>query len=99
MDIFIKIYFYLNQGVNILNNFRNLFLAIFGVYFTLKLDNPLLLVVMFIVAVPTLVVIGYINIHKIAKKSDELNTKYGTFYTIKQYQLIEEIRDLIKSRK
>jgi len=95
-DILVKSYFYLNQGVGVLNQFRNLFLAIFGVYLTLKLTSPILIVVMFIVSVPILIVVGYYNIHKIAKTSEQLSIKYGTHYGIKQFELMEEQVRLLK---
>ena len=102
----IRLYFYLNNGVNILNNFRNLFLGIFALYFALKLTSPILLVIMFIVAVPVLVVCGYYNVHYIAKTSEQLSVKFGTFYGIKTYELAEqqvkllkEIKKLLKEKK
>lgn len=98
-ETLIKIYFYLNNGVGILNNFRNLFLGVFALYFTLKLASPILLVVMFIVAIPILVVCGYYNVHHIAKLSEQLSTKFGTFYGIKTYELAEEQVKLLKQIK
>lgn len=95
----IRLYFYLNNGVGILNNFRNLFLGVFALYFTLKLTSPLLLVIMFIIAIPVLVVCGYYNVHHIAKLSEQLSTKFGTHYGIKQFELIEEQVKLLKEIK
>jgi hypothetical protein len=98
-ETLIKIYFYLNNGVGILNNFRNLFLGVFALYFTLKLTSPVLLVVMFIVAIPILVVCGYYNVHHIARLSEQLSVKFGTFYGIKQFELTEEQVKLLKEIK
>lgn len=95
----IKLYFYLNNGVGILNNFRNLFLGVFALYFTLKLTSPVLLVAMFIVAIPILVICGYYNVHHIAKLSEKLSVKFGTFYGIKTYELAEEQVKLLKEIK
>ena len=95
-ETLIKIYFYLNNGVGILNNFRNLFLGVFALYFTLKLTSPILLVAMFIIAIPILVVCGYYNVHHIAKLSEQLSTKFGTHYGIKQFELIEEQTKLLR---
>ena len=95
-ETLIKIYFYLNNGVGILNNFRNLFLGVFALYFTLKLTSPILLVGMFIVAIPVLVICGYYNVHHIAKLSEQLSTKFGTHYGIKQFELIEEQTKLLR---
>lgn len=92
----IRIYFYLNNGVSILNNFRNLFLGIFALYFALKLTSPILLVIMFIVAVPILVICGYYNVHHISKLSEQLSVRFGTHYGIKQFELVEEQTKLLR---
>jgi len=95
-DKVIKLYFYVNNGNGILNNFRNLFLGVFALYFALKLTSPVLLVLMFVVAIPVLFISGYFNVHYISKKSEELSIKHGTHYTIKQFELIEEQTKLLR---
>lgn len=95
----IRIFFYLDNGVGILNQFRNLFLGIFALYFTLKLDNPLWLVLMFVIAIPILVIVGYYNVHRMAKVREWLSTKFSTHYGIKQFELIEEQTALLKEIK
>jgi len=103
---FIRMYFYLNSGVGILNNFRNLFLGIFALYFTLKLTNPVWLVVMLIVCVPILILMGHYNVHKVNKISEWLSTKFSTHYGIKtfeltqkQVKLLEEISNKLNVKK
>lgn len=83
----IRMYFYLNSGVSIVNDFRNLFLGIFALYFTLKLDNPLWIIAFLVVSVPILIIAGWYNVHKISKVREWLNIKFGTHYTIKQFDL------------
>lgn len=95
----IRMFFYLDNGVGILNQFRNLFLGIFALYFTLKLDNPFWLVVMFCVSIPILIIVGYYNVHKIAKVKEWLSTKFSTHYGIKQFELVEEQTKLLKQIK
>lgn len=99
----IKFWFYLNNGNIVTGNFKSLFLGIIALYFTLKLTSPLLMVIMFLVSIPILTIIGYYNIHHVAKISDQLATKYGTHYGIKQFefiekqtQLLQELVDLLK---
>ena len=89
-------YFYLNSGVSILNNFRNLGLGIFALYFSLKLTNPMWLLGMVLIAVPVLIVVGYYNVHKILKVSEQLSVKHGTHYSIKQFELIEKQVELLE---
>jgi len=93
----IRMYFYLNAGLNIINQFRNLILGIFALYYTLKLVNPLWLVVMFAVSVPILVAVGYYNVHRMAKVSEWLSTKFSTHYAIKQFELTQKTVKLLES--
>jgi hypothetical protein len=95
-DLLIKLYFYCNSGITIINDFRNLGLGVFALYFALKIEHPLMLVGMFIVSVPILFVMGYYNVHKISSVRERLSTKYGTHFTIRQFELIEEQVRLLK---
>lgn len=95
----IRAYFYMNNGVSIINDFRNLGLGIFALYFALKLSNPVLLIVMFLIAIPILIIMGYFNVHHISKVRDRLSVKYGTHYGIRQFELIEEQVALLKQIK
>lgn len=92
----IKLYFYIYSGVSILNDFRNLFLGIFAAYFALKLNNPILLVLMFFFSLPVLVVVGYINVHKISKVKEWLSVKFGTHYGIQQFDYVKKTAELLE---
>jgi len=105
-NFFIRMYFYLNSGLTIVNNFRNLILGIFALYYTLKLTNPLWLVGMFILSVPVLIVIGNYNVHRMAKVNEWLSMKFSTHFGIKQFEYIEktpklltQIRDSLSTKK
>lgn len=102
----IRAYFYLNSGLSIANNFRNLILGVFALYYTLKLTNPLWLLGMFLLSLPILAIVGYYNVHRMAKINEWLSMKFSTHYGIKQFtyienqmKLLKEIRDLLKKRK
>ena len=43
---FIRYYFYINTGLNVFNNFKYLAAAIFGIYWTMHLRNPIWLLTM-----------------------------------------------------
>ncbi len=99
----IRYYFYLNAGLGILNQFRNLLLGIFGLYVVLKLDNPVFLVLMFIPSVVVLTVLGFYNIHKMNKVMEWIGLRFSSHYAIRQFnfnqnqcELLEEIRDTLK---
>lgn len=99
----IRTYFYLQQGLNVLNSFRNLFLGIFGLYITLKLGSWWWLVVMFSVSLPILVLAGRYSVHRLNKVQDWLTMRFSTHFGIKQFdnireqvELLREIRDALE---
>ncbi len=95
----IRYYFYMSRGLDLFNNFRYIFMAIFGLYLVLKLKNALWLLAMLGISVPMLMVIGYYSIHHIGKIVDWLNVRFSTHYSLLQITLLEEIRDEIKCLK
>lgn len=95
----IRYYFYVNQGLNILNNFRNLFLVIFAAYFALKLDNYWLLVGMFIPSIIGLMILGYYATHYMNKITDWLSLRFSTTYGIRQFNLTQGIYDTLQEIK
>lgn len=92
----IRYYFYLQAGLNIVNNFRNLILALLGFYYVLKLDMPWLLPVMFIVSTLLLTVIGYFVVHRVNRVQEWLGMRFSTHYAIKQYSLQEGIYNTLQ---
>jgi hypothetical protein len=101
----IRGYFYLSNGLAILNEFRNLFLVIFAAYFTLKITNPLWIGGMTIIGIVGLTIAGYIVVHHVSKVKEWLSVKYGTHYGIKNYdyvkrqvELLEEIKVLLSKK-
>lgn len=101
----IRYYFYLNKGLDVLNQFRNLFLGILGLYIALHLDSWWLLIAMFVPSMVILVVVGYYSTHHLSKVMEWLNLRFSTHYGIKQfnytqgqYERLEEIRDLLKDK-
>ena len=95
-EILIKIYFYINSGVLIVNDFRNLGLGIFALYVVLKFTNPMYLLLMTAISAPILFLMGYFNVHFISPVRERLNTKHGTHYQIKQFELIQKQTELLE---
>lgn len=95
-ELLIKLYFYVNSGVVVINDFRNLGLGIFALYFALKLSNPLFLGGLFIISIPILFIMGWVNIHKISKVRERLSIQHGTHYGIKQFELQEKMVKLLE---
>ena len=93
---FIRCYFYLEQGLNVLNIFRNLFLGIFAVYIALKLSNYLYMLGMFALAVPILIIVGYYSVHHIAKIKEWLGIKFSTHYAMQSFNYSKDTVELLQ---
>lgn len=92
----IRFYFYLNAGLNIINQFRNLFLGILGLYFVLKLDNWILLVAMFIPCVVVLTIAGYYSVHRMNRIQEWLGIRFASHYAMKQFNYMQGVYDQLK---
>lgn len=99
----IRYYYYLNSGLNVLNQFRNLFLGIIAIYLALKLDNYWLLIGMFVPSVVLLTVAGWYNVHRLSKVTEWLGIRFSTHFGKKQFdniqrqtELLEEIKELLQ---
>lgn len=101
----VRYYYYLESGLNVLNEFRNLFLGIIAIYIALKLTNVLWMAVMTIPSLILLTVAGYFNVHRLSKIKEFLSMRFSTHYAIKTYDynkeqvlLLREIKDLLKEK-
>lgn len=92
----IRLYFYVTSGQAVIDKFKYLIMGIFAVYALFKFTNPLYMIVMFLIAVPILFVLGWLHIHYISKLSEQLSIKYGTFYSIRTFEITEETLAVLK---
>lgn len=95
----IRLYFYTQRGLALLNEARYLIMGVFALYYTLKLDNPALMVAMFMVAVPVLIFLGWLSVNHMGKVIDWLNIQFSTHWGRYQYTLLEEIRDAVREKR
>ena len=89
-------YFYLSNGLAILNEFRNLFLGIFALYITLKLTDPIIMVYLTIISIIVLTIVGYFVVHHVAKIKEWLTVKFGTHYGVKNYDYVKRQVELLE---
>ena len=99
----IRYYFYSRRGLELFNEFRYLIMVIFGVYYTLKMSHPILLVLMFAISIPVLCIAGWVSVHKMSKVIDWLNVEFSTHWgrygyelQEKQNKILSEINERIK---
>lgn len=85
----VRYYFYLQRGLSVLNEARYLVLAIMGTYALLKMDNPWMMLVMFLVSLPILGALGWLYTFKMAKTMDWLNVKFSTHFSKYSIELQE----------
>lgn len=103
---FIRAYFYCSNGLTVLNEFRNLFLAIIAIYIALKWDSIWLAVLLFIACVILLTIAGYYMVHKVGKIREWLGIRFSSHFGIKTFnyaeennKVLREIRDILKDTK
>ena len=84
---FIRMYFYFHNGMNLAGEFRYLIAGVIALYVLLKVDKPILMVAMFLIAIPILLALGYYNVHRMAKVNEWLSTKYSTHFALKNFEL------------
>lgn len=87
----VRAYFYLRKGLELVNELRYIFMAVFGIYYLTKMSNPFLLVLMFAVAVPLLVGIGWVAVHKMSVVLEFLGVRYTTAFGRYSFELQERI--------
>src|SRR3990167_5273934 len=100
----VRYYYYAQRGLGLLNEFKYLGAAIFGVYITMKFTNPIWLAVMVIVSLPPLIIIGYWQLKRIARVSEWVGTHFGSVLgyntyniQVRQTKLLEEISRCLKN--
>ncbi len=99
----LRFYFYLNNGLTVLNNFRNLGLGIIAIYFALHLENIWWMVAMAVPSVVLLTIVGYYQVHHAGKVLEWIGIRFSTHFGVRTFnntqrnvELLEEIRDLLK---
>ena len=100
----VRMYFYSQRGLALLNEFRYLVMIIFGVYLAAKMTNPVWLAVMFFACLPVLIIVGWMQVHHMAPVINWLDVTHGSYWSKKsmewqerQVKATETIRDIISS--
>lgn len=108
----VRAWFYLNRGLDLVNQFKYLGAGIFALYYTLKLDSYWYLIIIFSVSIPLLTFAGWFYTFKMAKALEWTNMIFSSYFgrysidltekntenTTRQVQLLEEIKNLLTPR-
>jgi len=99
----IRYYYYAKKGLELMNEFRYLIMAVFAMYYTLRINNIFLIPIMFFMAIPVLVFLGWLSVHHMQKVMEWINVRFSTHWSMYSYKLSEdrnitlkEIQDDIK---
>lgn len=99
----VRSWYYLMEGLNLVNQFKYVVLGIFGLYVALKFTNYIYLVLLFVTTLPLLVIAGWVYVNKMARNlslTSMLKSSYFGRYNIdlaeETVSLLTEIRDTIK---
>lgn len=105
----VRAWFYLQRGLNLVNEFKYLVAGIFALYYTLQLEDYRLMVVLFVVAIPLLTFVGWFHTFKMAKALEWTSMMFSSYFarynvdlaekntehTVQQAETLREIRDLL----
>jgi hypothetical protein len=108
----VRMWFYLQRGLDLINQFKYLVAGIIAFYYTLKLTNVYWIAVIFLISLPILVVVGWFQTHKMARVMEWTSMIFGSYFgrygmdlseknvefTQKNHDLLVEIRDLLKNK-
>ena len=87
---FIRMWFYLQRGLGVIEKFKTPGAAIIALYAVLKLTNPMWMVWVTLAIFPPLIIIGHYDVHRMSKVTEWLSTKFSTHYGIKTFELNQE---------
>lgn len=108
----VRAWFYLQKGLNLMNEFKYLVAGILALYYTLQLDSYMILVGIFVISIPVLTFIGWFHTHKMAKAMEWTAMVFSSYFsrynvdlnentadnTAKTVKLLEELLQEIKNK-
>lgn len=92
----VRYWVYLDRGLSLVNQARYLILGILGLYAVLKLTDPAWMAVMFVVSVPSLIVMGRWHLYRVSKPQEFINNTRGSIVGYRSYNLSIETLETLK---
>jgi hypothetical protein len=106
----VRMWFYLKKGLDLINDFKYLLAGIIAFYYALKLDSFWWMILIFVIAIPLLVGVGWFYTHKMSKALEWTAMVFSSYfarynvdmaeknieYTEKNMKSLEKIRDLLE---
>ncbi len=94
-----RMYFYLNSGLNILNQFRNLGFLVAALWVALKLDGVhgiLIAAAVVVISSLLLVFVGRYNVHHLSRSGEWLSIRFSTIFGIRTFNNTERQTELLE---
>lgn len=91
----VRAWFYLQKGLDLVNQFKYLAAGIFALYYTLKLNDYRFMVGLFVIAIPILTFVGWFYTHKMAKALEWTNMVFSSYFARYNVDLAEEQNKLL----
>ncbi len=94
-----RMYFYLNSGLNILNQFRNLGFLVAALWVALKLDGIhgiLIAAAVVVISSLLLVFVGRYNVHHLSRSGEWLSIRFSTIFGIRTFNNTERQTELME---
>ena len=86
----VRAWFYLQRGLNLINEFKYLVAGILAIYYTLKLDSFWILIAIFVVSIPILTFVGWFHTHKMAKALEWTAMMFSSYFARYNVDLAEK---------
>ena len=99
INFIIRLYYFLQEGLNQVNQWKYIIMGILGFAFLIKITSYIVIGLMFAGAVPILMLIGYLWVTRGKKSTEYYQTRdttifgrYGVEIQERQIQLLEDIK-------
>jgi hypothetical protein len=86
----VRAWFYLQKGLDLVNQFKYLVAGILAIYYTLKLDSYLVLLSIFIISIPILTFAGWFYTHKMSKAMEWTSMVSSSYFARYNVDLAEK---------
>jgi hypothetical protein len=89
----VRAWFYLQKGLNLINEFKYLVAGILALYYTLQFDSYWILIGIFVVSIPVLTFIGWFHTHKMSKAMEWTAMVFSSYFARYNVDLNEKTAD------
>ena len=86
----VRYYYYIRRGLDEFNGFRYIIMSVFALYYMFKLNNPLLIPLMFFICIPVLFMVGYVSVHHMKKITEYIGIQFSSHWARYSVDLQEE---------